>query len=262
MNRDSFQPNTLKPSKRVMLWGIFLAYGWFHLSCASQMITFDTDPKSEIVLHDWDDLNGPGEVVGETPKSFPKESLALKVVKFRNTESKTMYVSLLPETEGSIRASFKMLPKDAALKPKTALSSPPSENPGQCPPCEKMTVMSPPSGNQPIIIYPQICPKESIKVVREPCAKRTQVKRSESQINELGKTLLKAMQAYHSQQRSEVLRLSALLERQFPSLSAPHILKGLLALDLGKRALAKQHFRRAKELDPSDIDITRLLEGL
>lgn len=72
-----------------------------------------------------------------------------------------------------------------------------------------------------------------------------------------------AMRAYEALSKGNsplAIDLSNKLKEMNSNIAAPHIIEGLAQLKLGNKKEASSSFEKARSLDPSDADVTKLIE--
>jgi len=79
--------------------------------------------------------------------------------------------------------------------------------------------------------------------------------------NLIFRTLLKAYQALSTDNYKSAIELSDKLKELAPEVAAPHIVKGITYLNMGQKSDALSEFNQAKAMDPSDLDIDKLIEA-
>ena len=202
-------------------WRLLPVLG-FLASCASEpTVAFQTDGKAKVAIVDWDNLEGEGKPLGETPLTVNAADATGKVVRISQDKKVPQYwVVSCDSRRDRLEAKIKMT--DVAVA--EAVASAPA---------------LPEKGAAPVPAGSPMPP---------------------AVLNKSHRLLLQAYEALVSTDYKLARQLADQLSVELPNLASPFIIIGLSYLQSGDREQARGAFSKAMNLDPEDQSTKELLQ--
>jgi tetratricopeptide (TPR) repeat protein len=204
-------------------WHLLLASS-FMASCATDpTVSFQTDGKSKVAAVSWDNLEGEGQSLGETPLTFKASDVSGKVVRITQDKKVPQYwVVACDSRREKLDARLKM----SDLPPSTAIAAAPDPEKKQ-PEAE--------AAGKPGGVPPEV-------------------------LNKSHRMLLQAYEALVSADYKLAREIADQLATEVPSLASPFIIIGLSYMQAGDREQARGAFAKAANLDPEDAATKELIQ--